>query len=122
MATLISEMSSLLKQYKIKEKDVNREVTDIHIDKISQSHCKKWKSLPAYLEMENMVVSDIDDKNIDGPQKRCEFFSKWKEQKGSKATYKVLIRALLDMKCKKDAECVIAQSTSNGYISTCTHN
>ena len=66
MATLISEMSSLLKQYKIKEKDVNREVTDIHIDKISQSHCKKWKSLPAYLEMENMVASDIDDKNIDG--------------------------------------------------------
>ena len=124
MATSKSEISSLLKQYKIKVEDVNREVTDRHVEKISQSHCKKWKSLPAYLEMEGIVASDIDIEPIEEEEKRKNFFSKWKEEKGSKATYKVLIRALLEMKCKKDAESVcemIAPSTSNGMHFTFPH-
>ena len=83
-------MSSLLEQYQLKEEDVNKQVTDLHINEISRSHCKKWKSLPAYLEMEGIVAGDIDKKPIEEDEKRCEFFSKWKEEKGSEATYKVL--------------------------------
>ena len=116
MASSISEMNSLLKQYKIKEEDVNREVTNIHIDKISRSHCEKWKSLPAYLEMEGIVASDIEKKPIEEEEKRNNFFSKWKEEKGSEATYKALIGALLEMKCKKDAESVCEMITSNGIF------
>ena len=107
-------------QYQLKEEDVNEQVTDLHIHEISRSHCKKWKSLPAYLEMEGIVASDIDKKPIEEDEKRCDFFSKWKKEKGSEATYKVLIGALLKMRCKEDAESVCemishsASSTSKG--------
>ena len=99
-------MSSLLEQYQLEEEDVSKQVTDLHIDKISHSHCKKWKSLPAYLKMERIIASDIDTKPIEEEEKRKNFFFKWQDEKGSKATYKVLIEALLEMKCKEDAESV----------------
>ena len=99
-------MSSLLEQYQLKEKDLNKQVTDLHIKEISRSHCKKWKSLPAYLEMEDIVASDIEKKPIEEEEKRNNFFSKWKEEKGSEATYKVLIGALQAMRCREDAESI----------------
>ena len=99
-------VSSLLKQYQLKEEDVSKQVTDLHIDKISRSHCKKWKSLPAYLEMEGIVASDIDMMPIEEEEKRNNFFSKWKEEKGSEATYKALIGSLLEIRCREDAESI----------------
>lgn len=63
-------VSSLLEQYQLLQEDVNRQITDIHIDEISRSHCKKWKSLPAYMEMEGIVASDIEKKLIEEDEKR----------------------------------------------------
>ena len=99
-------MSSLLEQYQLKEEDVSKQVTDLHINEISRSHCKKWKSLPTYLEMEAIVASDIEKKPIEEEEKRNNFFSKWKEEKGSEATYKALIGALWKMRCREDAESI----------------
>ena len=109
-------VSSLLEKYQIKDEDINTQVTDLHVDEIARSHCKKWKSLPAHLQMEAIAAKDIDLKQIEEEQKRCDFLSKWKEEKGSEATYKVLIGALLKIKSREDAEgiCKIILSTTAG--------
>ena len=90
--------------YQITEATISRQVTDQHIDEISRSYCKKWRLLLTQFEMEKIVADDIGRKNIDEDEMRHDFLSKWTEEKGSEATYKVLISALLKIKQKKEAE------------------
>ena len=56
--------------------------------------------------MKSIHVEDIDCQEMDEHQKREKFFSTWKENKGSEATYTKLIRALLTIESKEDAEFV----------------
>ena len=56
--------------------------------------------------MRDIVVRDIDREGKPEEEKRVTFFKRWKRQKGSQATYKVLISALLQTKRREDAECV----------------
>ena len=79
-------------------------VSDLHLEVISRSYCTKWKSLPAHLEMKEVVVNDIDRINGDEQEKRHAFLKKWKAVKGSEATYKKLINALLAIECREEAE------------------
>ena len=80
------------------------QVSDEHLETISRSCCEKWKSLPAHLELETIVASDIDKKQKDEDEKRHDFFKKWKLTKGSAATYGKLISALEKINCMDDAE------------------
>lgn len=80
------------------------QISDDHLEKISRSCCEKWKSLPAHLELDTIVASDIDKKQKDEEEKRHDFFKKWKRTKGSAATYGKLISALEKIDCKDDAE------------------
>ena len=99
-------MSSLFEHFEIPEVDANRQVSDCHIEEISNTFCEKWRSLPPYLEMETIVAKDIDRDHpgCDECEKRCSFLKKWKKMRGMKATYKSLIKALLDTKCREEAE------------------
>ena len=103
-------LASLVKQYNLGE-DVKGKITDVHLEVISRSYCGKWKRLPSHLNMESVVVDDIDRLAIDEDEKRLKFLSTWKTTKGSDATYKKLISALLKIKCVYDAEgvCEILQ-------------
>ena len=68
--------------------------------------------------MERIVADDIDRKSVED-EKRRDFLLKWTEEKGSKATYKVLISALLKIKCDKEAEGVcklISRPLSPGIL------
>ena len=56
--------------------------------------------------MKHIHVRDIDCQEMDEDQKRERFFLIWKENKGSEATYIKLIRALLTIESKEDAESV----------------
>ena len=50
------------------------------------------------------VVPDIDQGPGGEDEKRRNFFFKWRDTKGSGATYKTLISALLEIDCREDAE------------------
>ena len=99
-------LDQILNTYKLEEKDCDGAVSDLHLEVISRSYCTKWKSLPAHLEMKEVVVNDIDRITGDEQEKRHAFLKKWKAVKGSEATYKKLINALLAIECRQDAESV----------------
>ena len=90
-------------------------VTDKHVDTISRSFCRRWDLLPTYLEMDRDVASDIkkQHREMEEEDKKRAFFFKWIEEKGSRATYKKLIIALLEINRVNDAEkvCKLLQPT-----------
>jgi hypothetical protein len=100
------DMRSVTEYFRLSETDCNLQVTDVHVEKISSSYCEKWRSLPPYLKMEAIVAKDIDREHpgSDESEKRGSFFKKWKETRGLEATYRSLINALLETKCRGDAE------------------
>lgn len=101
-----TKMEDLMYKYDLNISDCNRQVTDRHIDEISRSYCGEWRHLPSQLEMDEIIESDINRKPIAEDEKRREFFKKWKNRHGSRATYEKLIRALLRIRCLNDAESV----------------
>ena len=100
-----SALNLLFEKYKLKKKDASKQISDIHLDKISHSCCSQWRRLPPYLCMERIVKDDVNRLSAsEEAEKRSLFFSKWVDEKGSDATYEKLISALLKMGCKNDAE------------------
>lgn len=95
-----------MKKFGVLKEHYNKEISDTHVDVLSRSHCKKWRPLHSYLELEEIVVSDIDRdcRHVEEADKRNAFFREWKRRKGSEATYRKLVYALLKTECRKDAE------------------
>ena len=83
---------------------LSERVSDAHLEDIARSCCSGWRSLPSRLEMRKIVVEDIDRLQVSEEEKRLEFFKRWKREKGSEATYKKLIDALVEINCREDAE------------------
>ena len=100
-------------KYHLTEEEVSIKITDRHIVDISISLCTKWKFLPAYLGLAANIAKDIDRKPVNEEEKRLTFLTTWKEKKGSEATYKSLIGALLDIECRDEAGsvCELLKST-----------
>lgn len=84
--------------------ECNKMVTDHHLAEISRSHCKKWRHLPPFLEMETITAEDVSRKQIDEADKRREFLFIWRDEKGFGATYDVLMRALQRIGSRLDAD------------------
>ena len=82
----------------------NKKVSDVHILDLSMKHCKKWRSLPAFLDMDQISVSDLQYAMGSESDKRKLFLEKWQQEKGSDATYRVLMAALLSVQCRDEAE------------------
>lgn len=99
-------VSFLMVYYDITEHQCNKQISEIHIRDISRSACRKWRSLVAYLGMKEIVISDIEHESTSEEERRCNLFSLWRDEHGYEATYRVLIDALLEMKCRSDAEYV----------------
>jgi len=64
--------------------------------------------------MPSISESDIDRDHKTEKEKRAALLGKWKKKKGSAATYKRLIQALLDIECREEAEgvCELLQKSS----------
>ena len=90
----------------LRKEDVNKQITDEHIEVISRNSCSQWKSLPAHLGLPPITAKDIDLGPGDEREKRNTFLTTWKAKKGSEATYKKLISALLKIEHREDAEYV----------------
>ena len=109
-------LESFIVRYRLTEEDVNKQITDEHIGVISSlsSLCSQWKSLPVHLGLATTIVGDIDSTPVTETEKKMDFFTTWKEEQGSNATYRKLIGALLEILCKRDAEsvCQLLKSAS----------
>jgi len=99
-------MEERLRSHGLTSKDCNVQVSEIHLDKIARSGCAKWRSLPPYLDLPSIVVSNIERQTSDEEERRKLFFSDWKQKKASSATYGRLIEALVEIDCVQDAEMV----------------
>ena len=99
----------LIQYYQQTEQDCSRVVSDLHLDSISHCCCAggAWKALAPHLEIERAVVEDIDRKQVDDEEKRSLFFYRWKQMKGSDATYMRFVTALLNIQRRLDAEKVL---------------
>ncbi len=84
----------------------NLQVSDTHLEDIPRSSCTDWRRLGYRLELGSIVVSDIERTFHTEEEKRYGFFREWKRRQGSGGTYEKLIRALLEIKCREDAEYV----------------
>ena len=102
----------------LQNEECNKQISDAHLERLSSKCCGKWRNLTSHLEMDSIVKDDIDRKSVCESEKRLDYFTEWKDQKGSAATYKSLIRALLKIDCRDDAEYVYKLSQSSGSQST----
>ncbi len=102
-----TDLSSTLQRYHLSESDVFQQVSNVHLQEISRSHCRKWRSLPVALDMENHLIwEDIQREVPDEEERKNKFFSRWQSEKGADASYKNLVNALLVTGCRQDAEYV----------------
>ena len=99
-------INTVCAQLKLAEQDLDKKISDLHLDEIAQARCIKWKLLPSRLGLEGVVAQDIDTDFSREFDKRREFFKQWKQIKGFEATYRSLVRALLDIKQRDNAEYV----------------
>ena len=86
--------------------NICKKISDKHVVEISGFLSEQWRKLPSYLDLEDAVLSDLEKDAKTEEERRAGLLKKWKREKGSEATYQVLIKALLDIKCKEDAESV----------------
>ncbi len=94
---------SMLNRFNLDEAECKREVTKAHIEELCKTNCTQWRLLPSRLDVETISVGDIEAKTVEENERRHCFFFEWKQIKGSAATYRHLIIALLDIKCDEDA-------------------
>ncbi len=106
MALDVVTTNSLLEKFQLTDEDCDKQVSDRHLAELSRTHCRNWRQLPPYLYMASIVEHDIDCDSRGERKKREDFFKEWKEMKGSDATYKALIGALLKIGSRNDAEYV----------------
>ena len=103
----------LCTRFKLADQDLDKVISNLHFDEISQTRDINWKSLPSRLGLQDNVAKDIDKDFSKEFDKRREFFQQWKQKNGSEATYRSLVRALLDIKQIDNAEyvCELLQQT-----------
>ena len=99
----MDELALLLNHFHLREEDCNQKISDEHLQS-SASYCSKWKELPSCLALETHYIDDIERDYPKEEEKRHRFLLEWRERKGFEATYKALIKALLKIKRRNDAE------------------
>ena len=80
MSSCHKEASSTFRQQmsqcRLTERQCNQEVSDTnHLENLSRSGCKQWKSLPPHLELEATVAEDIDKSQKEERERRDMIFS-----------------------------------------------
>lgn len=116
-ATCIT-LKDLMMKYRLTDRMCEREVTDETMDEIASSCCGKFREMPPYLPgMKEIHVHDAERDGHTEAEKRNAFFKTWKRGRGTDATYRVLIAALLKIKCTNDAEEVCKLASDSGVAS-----
>ena len=112
---MADKLASLIEQYSL-GKEFDNQVTDVDLERISRSccGCGKWKCLSPHLGMKPIKGDDIGLSASKEDEKRLEYFRMWKQSKGSDATYRNLVGALLEIECVDDAEkvCLLVKNNA----------
>ena len=111
-------VEELIEKFELGIEICNSQVTDKDLDQIANHCCKELSRLPPYLEIGDTVFSDIKRDEKSEPERRLALFKKWKQKKGSCATYKEIITVFLKIELKDDAEkvCKWAKSTEEKLL------
>lgn len=94
---------SLLHRFNLDEGECNKAASKAHIEELCKANCTQWRQLPSPLDVETVSVGEIERSTVEESDRRLSFLSQWKQIKGSAATYRQLIMALLGIKCDEDA-------------------
>lgn len=116
-------LRTLCTRLKLVDHDLDKMISDLHLDEIARTRCDYWRSLPSRLGLPDIVAMDIDEDYSEAFDRRRAFFRQWKQIKGSEATYRSLVRALLGIRKKLDAEYVLRllrQSVASSGMHYCT--
>ena len=108
----LTALRELLKKHRLTDKDINRQVNVNNLERTSHFCYKQWKSLPSHLGVHSNVVGEIDKTHKDEKTKCLNFLLWW--NKGSCATYKQLLTALLSIKCEQAAEMLCTRLKESG--------
>ena len=116
-------VKTLCARLMLADQDLDKEISDLHLDEIVRKSCTLWKSLPSRLGLHSIIVKDIEKDFPRELDRRREFFQQWKQIKGSEATYRSLVKALLDIDQRHDAEyvCKLLSPVDHPDTSTGTH-
>ena len=99
-------MSSILQRYGMKDQDLDRAVSKKHLDRLSHSYLENWRRLPVYLGMKDITKRDAILSATEEEGRRRFFLNTWSKMKGSEATYRKLIFALVRIQSMEDAEAI----------------
>ncbi len=76
----------------------------MHLEKISRILVCEMQSLAPYIGIDYNLVADIEKQNVSGSIKKHTFLLKWRETKGRQATYRNLIKGLVEIEYIGNAE------------------
>lgn len=95
----------LLNRYGVGDSTLENAVSDSHLRELS-SELDKWERLARYLEIPNKDIESVKrQREVEEQGERM--LESWKQRCGSKATYSVLVRALLQVSRTDLAEKVV---------------
>ena len=95
------DLQDILEFTKLTEEDISKPVAENDLDKITTVD---FRGLCSHLGMEDIDRHEAECEAQSEAGKRGAFFRKWKNMKGSNATYKKLIIAHLKAKNRNNAE------------------
>ena len=96
------KLCDLLSHCKLEEADLDREVLSADYNKISRYLCK-WKLLVPELGLTEAELEAIEENHSKEEARRVSLLKEWKAKFAWKATYRVLIEALLGIQRAEDA-------------------
>ena len=95
-------LQDLVKSCGIEEVLLDREVTYVHFYEISRCLCE-WKLAALKLNISQAEVDAIERENGKAELQRVNFLGVWKQKMSFRATYRVLVEALLSIGRAEDA-------------------
>ena len=100
-----SQLVELCKRHNLSNEDIDKEVSDEHILKI-YPQLEKWKRVAAHLGLTQADVHSIEGRaRPDEELMRLYMLQDWKTKKrlAGTATYRVLLKALIECNCSESA-------------------
>ena len=94
------QLVELCKRYKLSNKDIDKEVSDTHIQEV-YLQLEKWELVAHHLGLTTSDIEVITGRAFQAELKRWHVLQEWKDQKrvDGTATYRFLLEALIKCHC-----------------------
>ena len=112
-------LDELLKEVGITHKQLNEKCTNEHLHDIAL-FLKSWRTLAPQLGLSSSEVEAVEGNAHSEKERRQKFLESWKAKFAFKATYRVLVEALLKIGNADQAEqvcCFLVSQQPSKYVS-----